>query len=82
MKTITLNHIKPGERVEIVHINSMAVDIKRRLIEMGIIAGASIMVKRIAPLGDPMEIRLRGYSLLLRKKEAAHITVIRISDPS
>jgi len=46
-----------------------------RLLEMGLTKGASVELIRFAPLGDPMEIRLRGYRLSLRKQEAAMVTV-------
>jgi DtxR family Mn-dependent transcriptional regulator len=50
-------------------------NIKKRLMEMGLLPGTKIQVKRIAPLGDPMEIELKGYSLSLRKSEAKTIEV-------
>ncbi|MBQ8772400.1 MAG: FeoA domain-containing protein [Clostridia bacterium] len=49
--------------------------IKRRLFDMGITPGAHIMVRKLAPLGDPMEITIRGYELTLRKVEAAFVTM-------
>lgn len=49
--------------------------IKRRLFDMGITPGAHIMVRKLAPLGDPMEIAIRGYELTLRKVEAAFVTM-------
>jgi ferrous iron transport protein A len=47
----------------------------RRLMEMGLLPGTRIHVVRVAPLGDPLELRVRGYSLSLRRAEAAQITV-------
>ena len=49
--------------------------LRRRLLEMGLLPGTSIIVVRVAPLGDPIEIRLRGYSLSLRHADARAITV-------
>lgn len=49
--------------------------IKRRLFDMGITPGAHIMLRKLAPLGDPMEITIRGYELTLRKNEAACVTL-------
>lgn len=51
-------------------------EIKRRLMDMGITRGTSISVHKLAPLGDPMELHLRGYSLSLRKKDAEKIKII------
>lgn len=47
----------------------------RRLMDLGLIRGTSVEVMRTAPLGDPIELRLRGYMLTLRRSEAEHITV-------
>jgi ferrous iron transport protein A len=52
-------------------------EIRRRLLEMGFCNGASVEVVRRAPLGDPIEFRLRGYSLSLREEQARHVTVAR-----
>ncbi|WP_285119481.1 ferrous iron transport protein A [Lactococcus petauri] len=51
-------------------------EIKRRLMDMGITRGTSIAVHKLAPLGDPMELHLRGYSLSLRKKDAEKIKIV------
>jgi ferrous iron transport protein A len=58
-------------------IDSIEVDgsLRRRLLDMGLVVGTPVRVRRIAPLGDPMEICLKGYHLALRKAEAAHIMV-------
>ncbi|MCB9359149.1 ferrous iron transport protein A [Candidatus Woesearchaeota archaeon] len=50
-------------------------DLRQRLLEMGIIKGANIQVEREAPLGDPLHIKIKGYSLSLRKEEACDIEV-------
>lgn len=46
-----------------------------RLLDMGLIPGTAVTVRKVAPMGDPMELRLRGYELTLRKADAANITV-------
>jgi Fe2+ transport system protein FeoA len=51
---------------------------RQRLLEMGLTVGVQFEVVRFAPMGDPMEIKLRGYHLSLRKKEAAGVQVVRI----
>ena len=76
---VTLARLLPGESglVRAFQGNS---DIEYRLRELGVIEGTRIYVKRLAPLGDPMELVVRGYSLSLRKKDAAHILIRKLSD--
>lgn len=50
--------------------------VRRRLFDMGITPGAEIYLRKKAPLGDPIEIALRGYELTLRKAEAAHVEIL------
>lgn len=69
---MTLNQLKPGEKGIVTRIDTVGV-LKRRLIDMGITPGVTIMVRKVAPLGDPIEINLRGYELTLRKAEAQSI---------
>ena len=49
--------------------------IYRRIIDMGVVAGTEVEMQRVAPLGDPIQIKVKGYHLTLRKKEAANIKV-------
>ena len=71
---MTLKEIKPGETVKIARING-AGPVKRRIMDMGLTKGAEVTVRRIAPLGDPIELSVRGYELSIRKDEAAAIEV-------
>jgi ferrous iron transport protein A len=71
---VTLAKIKPGSCVTIVSIAVRGV-MRQRLMEMGIVAGDSITVTKVAPLGDPIEITVKNYKLALRNKEAAQIMV-------
>lgn len=68
----TLAQLKPGLGAVVKRINGTGA-IKRRLIDMGITPGVTVTVRRTAPIGDPMEITLRGYRLTLRRKEAGLI---------
>jgi ferrous iron transport protein A len=70
----TLRELKPRESARILKVGGSGT-IRRRLMDMGLVAGSEITVQRVAPLGDPIEIRLKGYSLSLRKEEAATILV-------
>ena len=53
--------------------------VARRLMEMGLLPGVRVTVARVAPLGDPLELRLRGYSLSIRRAEAAAVRVEQVS---
>jgi len=70
----TLDQLKLGER-GIVQGYEGEEDLHYRLKELGLVRGTAVLVKRFAPLGDPMEIILRGYSLSLRKQDASKIIV-------
>jgi ferrous iron transport protein A len=70
----TLKEIKPGETVQVVKIGGGG-PIKRRIMEMGITKGVEVYVRKVAPLGDPVEITVRGYELSLRKEDAESIEV-------
>jgi Fe2+ transport system protein FeoA len=76
-KNTRLNTLKVGQEARIDRVKSNC-SCSRRLQEMGVIKGATIRVVRYAPLGDPMEIELRGYRLALRKDSAEGIEVTPI----
>lgn len=70
----TLKTVKPGAAVRVTKIQG-AGPVKRRIMEMGITKGVEIFVRKVAPLGDPIEITVRGYELSLRKADAEMIEV-------
>jgi len=70
----TLKETKTGETVRVAKIGG-AGPIKRRIMEMGITKGAEVYVRKVAPLGDPVEVTIRGYELSLRKADAELIEV-------
>ena len=74
--TCGLNELGIGCRGN-VHAVGGDPDIRRRLLEMGFCNGASVEVIRRAPLGDPIEFRLRGYHLSLREEQARHVAIVR-----
>jgi len=76
---LTLARLPAGTRARVVAINGSGA-IARRLMEMGVVPGAPIRVIKVAPLGDPMEIRVRGYHLALRRTEAETISVAMCDD--
>ena len=70
----TLKEVKVGEVVSVVKLHGEAAT-KRRIMDMGITKGTQLTVRKVAPLGDPIEVNVRGYELLLRKADAAMIEV-------
>ena len=69
-----LSDFTVGPRGKIVKVNGDGA-IRRRLFDMGVTPGADVMLRKKAPLGDPIEVNLRGYELTLRKAEAACVEV-------
>ncbi len=79
MKNNTINDLSVGESALILKINCDGA-MKRRLIDMGITPGVKVKLHKIAPLGDPLELKLRGYMLSIRRSEAKNIFVKREID--
>ena len=71
----TLKDLKPGEKSIITNVLGDKGAVKRRLMDMGVTRGAEVLVRKVAPLGDPIEVNIRGYELTLRKSEAENIIV-------
>ena len=71
---IRLSGLPIGASAEIVKVGAVG-EIKKRLLEMGVVPGARVEVERVAPLGDPVEILIMGYHLSLRQSEADEIEV-------
>jgi len=69
-----LSELKRGEKGRVVKIGGSG-SIHRRLLDMGLVSGSEVEMERVAPLGDPIEIKVKGYNLSLRKEEAASIQV-------
>ena len=71
---MTLNEVKPGSCVKVSRISGSGAT-KRRIMEMGLTRGTEVTVRKVAPLGNPIELTVRGYELSIRKDEAAAIEV-------
>lgn len=71
---MTLKEVKPGNRVVIKKITSTGA-VKKKLMDMGLTKNTEIFVRKVAPLGDPMELSVRGYELSIRKADAETIEV-------
>lgn len=70
----TLNNVRIGETVKVIKLSGNG-GIKRRIMDMGITKGIEVFVRKVAPLGDPIEVTVRGYELSLRKADAEMIEV-------
>ena len=70
----TLREAKIGETVKVVKIHGEGA-VKRRIMDMGVTKGVEIYVRKVAPLGDPIEVTVRGYELSLRKADSEIIEV-------
>ena len=70
----TLREAKIGDTVKVVKLNGEGA-VKRRIMDMGITKGVEIFIRKVAPLGDPVEVNVRGYELSLRKADAEMIEV-------
>lgn len=71
----TLKDVKCGETVKVSKLNGGGA-VKRRIMDMGITKGVEVFVRKTAPLGDPVEVKVRGYELSLRKADAEMIEVM------
>lgn len=70
----TLRDVRIGDTVKVVKLHGEGA-VKRRIMDMGLTKGVDVSVRKVAPLGDPIEITVRGYELSLRKADAAMIEV-------
>lgn len=73
--TKTLDTLKVGDKGTVVTLNGQHTSLRRRLLDMGLTPGTELEVLRYAPLGDPMEIMVRGYALTMRKDDAKLIEI-------
>ena len=71
----TLREAKIGETVKVAKLNGAGA-IKRRIMDMGITKGVEIYIRKVAPIGDPIEVTVRGYELSLRKADAEMIELV------
>jgi Fe2+ transport system protein FeoA len=79
LKDSSLAHLPVGVQARVIAVQGEGA-VARRLMEMGVVPGAPVRVIKTAPLGDPLEIRVRGYHLALRRTEALTITVTAVTN--
>ena len=72
MKTLT--DVKVGESAVVARLHGEGA-VKRRIMDMGLVKGTQLTVRKVAPIGDPIELTVRGYELSIRKDEAANVEV-------
>lgn len=77
----TLREVKVGQRCTVCKLVGTGA-VKRRIMDMGLTKGASVLVRKLAPLGDPVELCVRGYELSIRKSEAECVEVCDVRDTS
>ena len=70
----TLKDLKVGESAKVVRVNGQGA-VRRRIMDMGITKGTTVKVRKVAPLGDPFELTVRGYELSIRKADAQMIEI-------
>ena len=70
----TLDQLQVGETAKVVRLNGEGA-VKRRIMDMGLTKGTAVTVRKVAPLGDPIELTIRGYELSIRKDEAEKVEV-------
>lgn len=70
----TLRQVKVGDTVKVVKLHGEGA-VKRRIMDMGITKGVEVYIRKVAPLGDPIEVTVRGYELSIRKSDAEMIEV-------
>ena len=70
-----LSDLKIGQRARVLGLHMDKPELRRHLLDMGITKGTEILIKKVAPMGDPVDIELRGYELCIRKNEMKNIDV-------
>ena len=70
-----LSNLKIGQRARVLGLHLDKPEVRRHLLDMGITKGTEILIKKIAPMGEPVDIELRGYELCIRKEEMKNIDV-------
>ena len=70
----TLKDVEIGDRAVVVRLHGEGA-VRRRILDMGLVKGTEVVVRKVAPIGDPIELTVRGYELSIRRDEAATVEV-------
>lgn len=76
---MTLDQLKPGKKASIISVGGKGA-LRRRLLDLGLTPKTTVLIRKVAPLGDPIELFLRGYELTIRKAEAREIEVKEVNE--
>jgi Fe2+ transport system protein FeoA len=76
---MTLDMLNVGSRSKIIAVGGQGV-LRRRLLDMGLTPRTPVLVRKVAPMGDPIEINIRGYELTLRKEDARNIEIMEVEE--
>ena len=76
--TISMDQLLPGEKATVLQIHAVG-DLRQKLLAMGLLPGVEVQLIRVAPLGDPLDFKLRDFHLSMRRNEARNIIVERIN---
>lgn len=74
-KQCNLSELKIGQKAKIINLKISDRAVRRHLLDLGITRGTTVEIKKIAPMGDPIDIKLRDYELCIRKQDLEHIEV-------
>lgn len=75
---LTINDLKPGDRVRLIDFGSTNMGYRRRLLFLGLTHGVELLIVRFAPMGCPVQLEVHGTSIILRKEEACHLQWERV----
>ena len=70
-----LDELKVGQKAKIIKLHVSNKEVRRHLLDMGLTRGAEVKIKKVAPMGDPIDIELRDYELCVRKKDLSQIEI-------
>ena len=80
--SVTLDKLSVGKCARITSVDGGEISLRKHILDMGLTPGTEVTLVKTAPMGDPIELRVRGYELTLRKADAAKIGISDVGDPS
>ena len=80
IRAMTLDELKIGKDAYIESVETPEVSLRKHILDMGLTPGVEVTMIKVAPMGDPMEIRVRGYELTIRKDDARYINLSNVHD--
>ena len=77
---MTLDKLEVGMDAVIASVNCSEISLRKHILDMGLTPGTEVTLVKVAPMGDPIELRVRGYELTIRKEDASHIEIVNVHD--